>query len=157
MCRATVNSLDASRDRVPRPWSLHHPTPSHQNSDRSHKRLGDTPWHGFGQKLAAPATAEEAIAAAHLDWDVALEPVYSFGGMAQGGFGVEDPYRFVRRQDNKAILGLRTSRYTVVQNRDSFGLFDAVVGPGQGVYHTAGALRGGNATRCGIGGQGGPL
>ena len=105
--------------------------------------VGDTPWHGFGQKLDAPATAEEAIAAAHLDWDVALEPVYSFGGMAQGGFGVEDPYRFVRRQDNKAILGLRTSRYTVVQNRDSFGLFDAVVGPGQGVYHTAGALRGG--------------
>ena len=102
---------------------------------------GDAPWHGFGQKLDAPATAEEAIAAAHLDWEVALEPVYSKTGL--GGYEIEDPHRFVRRQDNREILGMRTSRYSVVQNRDSFGLFDAVIGPGQGVYHTAGALRGG--------------
>ena len=102
---------------------------------------GDTPWHGYGQKLDAPATAEEAIAAAHLDWEVALEPVYSRDAI--GNYEIEDPHRFVRRQDNRQILGMRTSRYSVVQNRDAFGLFDAVIGPGQGVYHTAGALRGG--------------
>ena len=109
--------------------------------------VGKTPWHGFGQKLDAPATAEEAIAAAHLDWEVALEPVYSYDnagtGRADERWAIEDPYRLVRRQDNRAILGMRTSRYSVVQNRDSFGLFDAVIGPGEGVYHTAGALRGG--------------
>ena len=111
---------------------------------------GNTPWHGFGQKLDAPATAEEAIQAAHLDWDVGLESVYSkdepgrFGLMGIGaGHTVVEPYRFVRRQDNQQILGMRTSKYSIVQNRDAFGLFDAVIGPGQGVYHTAGALRGG--------------
>ena len=102
---------------------------------------GDTPWHGYGQKLDAPATAQEAITAAHLDWEVGLEPVYAMAAPMQ--FKSEDPYRFVRRQDNKQILGMRTSRYSIVQNRDAFGLFDAVIGPGQGVYHTAGALRGG--------------
>ena len=110
---------------------------------------GDTPWHGHGQKLDAPATAEEAIAAAHLDWEVALEPVYARElpgrktGIGNRDYSIEDPYRFVRRQDNNQILGMRTSRYSVVQNRDAFGLFDAVIGPGEGVYHTAGALRGG--------------
>ena len=106
---------------------------------------GDTPWHGYGQKLDAPATAQEAITAAHLDWEVGLEPVYANHRQdgAYSGFSIEDPYRFVRRQDNKQILGMRTSRYSIVQNRDAFGLFDAVIGPGQGVYHTAGALRGG--------------
>jgi phage/plasmid-like protein (TIGR03299 family) len=99
--------------------------------------VGDTPWHGFGQKLDAPATAEEAIQAAHLDWDVGLESVHTSDGT------IQEPHRFVRRLDNQKILGLRTSRYSVVQNRDAFGLFDAVIGPGQGVYHTAGALRGG--------------
>ena len=98
---------------------------------------GDTPWHGFGQKLDAPATAEEAIAAAHLDWRVGLETVHAMDG------SIEEPHRFVRRMDNGQILGMRTARYSVVQNRDAFGLFDAVIGPGQGVYHTAGALRGG--------------
>ena len=102
---------------------------------------GATPWHGYGQQLDAPATAEEAIAAAHLDWDVKLEEVY--GKDSPGHFSALDPHRIVRRQDNREILGMRTSRYSVVQNRDAFGLFDAVIGPGQGVYHTAGALRGG--------------
>ena len=90
---------------------------------------GDTPWHGFGQKLDAPATAEEAIAAAHLDWRVGLETVHAMDG------SIEEPHRFVRRMDNGQILGMRTARYSVVQNRDAFGLFDAVIGPGQGVYH----------------------
>ena len=114
---------------------------------------GDTPWHGYGQKLDAPATAQEAITAAHLDWEVGLEPVYARilpggkTGIGNRDYSIEDPYRFVRRQDNKQILGMRTSRYSIVQNRDAFGLFDAVIGPGQGVYHTAGALRGGKVVR----------
>ena len=93
------------------------------------------PWHGFGQELDRPATADEAIRAAHLDWNVTLTSVHDSAGHQV------DPYRFVVRTDNGKKLGIRTKTYSVVQNVDAFGLFDAIIGPGQGVYETAGALR----------------
>ena len=101
---------------------------------------GDTPWHGLGQRLDGPATAAEAIAAAHLDWEVELVPVYHKDEPVQG-FSETEPYRFVRRTDNGKILAMRTKSYGVVQNVNCFGLFDAAIGPGKGVYHTAGALK----------------
>lgn len=102
--------------------------------------IGDTPWHGLGQRLDGPATAAEAIAAAHLDWEVELVPAYHKDDTIQG-FAETEPYRFVRRKDNGKILAMRTKKYGVVQNVDCFGLFDAAIGPGAGVYHTAGALK----------------
>jgi phage/plasmid-like protein (TIGR03299 family) len=106
--------------------------------------IGDTPWHGLGQQLDGPATAEEALAAAHLDWTVALEPVYrGTRDWLKNRYNEVDPYRFIVRQDNGKVLGLRTEHYSPIQNVDAFGLFDAVMGPGQGQYHTAGALRDG--------------
>jgi phage/plasmid-like protein (TIGR03299 family) len=106
--------------------------------------IGDTPWHGLGQRLDGPATAEEALIAAHLDWTVALEPVYKRSSdWFKTRYISVDPYRFIVRQDNGKILGLRTENYSPIQNVDAFGLFDAVMGPGRGQYHTAGALRDG--------------
>ena len=37
---------------------------------------GDLPWHGLGQKLDGAATWEQAVTAAHLDYEVGMIPLH---------------------------------------------------------------------------------
>jgi phage/plasmid-like protein (TIGR03299 family) len=92
-----------------------------------------TPWHGLGTALDHVPTAREAIVAAGLDWTVELKPVYVEGRM------VPDHKAIVRSTDHQ-IFGFCGKVYTPIQNRDSFNFFDAIVGEGLAVYHTAGSL-----------------
>jgi phage/plasmid-like protein (TIGR03299 family) len=96
--------------------------------------FGETPWHKLGQKLDAPATAEEAVFAAGLDYEVKLTPVVTVDGL-----GVPKT-RAVIRHDNQTVLGVVSDKYVPVQNRQAFGFLDAVVADGGLRYHTAGAL-----------------
>jgi phage/plasmid-like protein (TIGR03299 family) len=96
--------------------------------------FGEEPWHKLGQKLDAPATAEEAITAAGLDYDVTLTPVSTVDGM------MVPKTRAVVRYDNQTVLGVVSDRYVPVQNKQAFGFLDAVVADGGLRYHTAGAL-----------------
>jgi phage/plasmid-like protein (TIGR03299 family) len=95
---------------------------------------GEKPWHGLGTELAEPATAAEAIAAAGLDFDVALEPIVSTGGLAV------PMGRAVVRSDTNQLLGLVGSSWRPIQNRDCFAFLDGVVADEGLRYHTAGAL-----------------
>lgn len=95
---------------------------------------GKRPWHELGTVLAHPATAREAIEAARLGYTVETAPIY-----LQDGTEIDD-YRATVRQDTKTALGVVGDRYVPVQNTEAFGFFDAVVGAGQAIYHTAGAL-----------------
>lgn len=95
-----------------------------------------TPWHGLGKVVEGLLTAESAIKAAGLDWQVGLRPVF----VDETNPRKVDDYQAVERLDNQKVLSICGSRYTPIQNAGAFDFFDEVVGSGQAVYTTAGAL-----------------
>jgi phage/plasmid-like protein (TIGR03299 family) len=99
--------------------------------------VGEPAWHGIGTVLKEPATAVQAIKAAKLDYGIVKVPArYTFESHTR-----EVPGKFVTmREDNGNSLGIVGERYQLVQNKDAFNFFDTVVGEGQAIYHTAGAL-----------------
>ncbi len=119
-----------------------------QNGQASMMYVGEVPWHGLGTRFEkAPKTAEEAIEAAGLDWEVGLKRVYAWEGDV-----------FQELADRKAVVrldhwgketcvpfGMVSSEYQVLQNREAFSFFDPIIQTGKVEYHTAGAL--GNGER----------
>jgi phage/plasmid-like protein (TIGR03299 family) len=104
--------------------------------------VGQEPWHRLGTKLDRPATAEEAIRAANLDWEVRKVPLYA---VADGiNRAVEDRFAIVPtdkwKEPDCPIFGYVGFGYTPLQNREAFRFFDPIVGEGAAIYHTAGAL-----------------
>lgn len=99
------------------------------------------PWHGLGTILDHVATAREAIEAAHLGWSVEKRPVMFPGA---DGSPTGFPGRNVTvRTDNLRPLGIVGGNYEIVQNSEAFAFLDSVVGEGQAIYESAGALYGG--------------
>ena len=97
--------------------------------------VGEVPWHRLGTKLDRPATAAEAIDAADIGFQVERVPLAT----EPGRLSVETHFATVRTDTNQ-VLGVVGSRYVPIQNRDAFTTFDALVGEGEAIYHTAGAL-----------------
>lgn len=105
-------------------------------------------WHGLGQTVEEYLTSKEAIQAAGLDYEVekrrlfTFDREHSFGNADRIQPTIEVPsYSATLRKDNDTVLGVVGKDYQVVQNRDAFAFFDAIVGKGDGIrYETAGAL-----------------
>jgi phage/plasmid-like protein (TIGR03299 family) len=110
------------------------------NAVESMMYVGNVPWHGLGTSVVKEARAADALQLAGLNWNVELQPVFVGSGLVQQK--VERAKATVRVSDQKP-LGVVGDRYVPVQNPDAFSFFDAVVGAGQAIYHTAGALDGG--------------
>ena len=112
-------------------------------------------WHGLGQIVEQYPTSEEAIKHAGLNYEVVKSPLFTKGsgiietanGIEIGSSELEVPNYFANiRTDNNAVLGVVGKDYHIVQNREAFNFFDAIVGGGEGIlYETAGAL--GNGER----------
>ncbi|MEK7783018.1 MAG: DUF932 domain-containing protein [Candidatus Binatota bacterium] len=102
--------------------------------------VGEKPWHGLGTELQQPATASEAIQSASLDWQVELEPFYVKQKGMLGGYREVPEKQAVVRQDSRDVLGIVSERYEPIQNQEAFSFMDAVIGLGEAVYETAGAL-----------------
>ena len=101
---------------------------------------GTTPWHQQGVRLDNPATAEEAITAAKLDWKVETQPVYvrHFSDALQP---TEVPNKkAIVRKDTQEVFTIMSDGYQPVQNSEAFTFFDDVIAQGEAVYHTAGSL-----------------
>jgi phage/plasmid-like protein (TIGR03299 family) len=120
-----------------------------QNGQASMFYINEVPWHGLGTKLDKPATAQEAIEAAHLDWPVIKLPLFA----GSKHIPVPDKFAVVRKTGNlitrqDPVLGVVGKDYTPLQNREAFRFFDPIVGQDAAIYHTAGAL--GNGERVWI-------
>jgi phage/plasmid-like protein (TIGR03299 family) len=106
-------------------------------------------WHGLGQIVMDYPTSSEAIKHAGLDYEVEKRRLFTFDGENQNGDPdsaiiipeIEVPNFFATvRTDTDEVLGVVGKDYQIVQNRDAFNFFDAIVG-GDGIqYETAGAL-----------------
>ena len=105
------------------------------NNKTSMMYIGESPWHKLGTKLDKPATAFEAIQAAQLDFMVVKFPIKT----VRHELPVENHFATVRT-DTLQTLGVVGSRYEPIQNKDAFDAFDTLVGEGEAIYHTAGAL-----------------
>ena len=101
---------------------------------------GNSPWQGVGTPLDGAATAEEAIVAAGLDWEVKL---ITPGIPTPNGQFMPDPdHKALVRTDTGKVFEYFTDRYEPFQNRDAFTFLDPV--KGSSVYHSAGSLKGGS-------------
>lgn len=103
---------------------------------------GQLPWQGVGKRLNGPVTAREAIKEAQLDWEVAKVPIYL--KPTKHYKAIANKFAVVRTDSGNlkdvVALGVVGKTYQPLQNTDAFEWFDPIVGKGEAVYHTAGAL-----------------
>lgn len=95
--------------------------------------VGETPWHGLGNRLDDNPTVKDAIVNAGLDWEVGLKDLFT-----EDGVGV--PARATYRESDGSILGVVGPRYTPLQNQDAFDWFQPFLDAGECSLHTAGSL-----------------
>ncbi|WP_316757640.1 DUF932 domain-containing protein [Pedobacter aquatilis] len=112
-------------------------------------------WHSLGTIVEDYPTSREAIGFAGLDFEVEKRPLFTpntlgmdlltntntiYLGNQHEAIKVPDAFATVRA-DTQQVLGVVGKDYKVVQNRDAFAFFDAIVGGGDGIkYETAGCL-----------------
>ncbi len=95
-------------------------------------------WHKKGQVFGQKMTSEECIREALLDFNVGKLPAQITlpDGTVKTIPGKYGTYRI----DTGQPFGTVGERYEIVQNTEAFEFFDAIVGRGEAIYETAGAL-----------------
>ena len=114
------------------------------SGDASMMYVGTVPWHELGQQLDEPPTAEVAIKAARLDWEVVKTPLFYHLELGKVGI-VPGHYALVPgtgwgNSSERPVFGVVSEQYTVLQNHEAFAFFDPIVASGVATYETAGAL-----------------
>lgn len=100
--------------------------------------LGETPWHGLGNRLEVSPTIEEGIRLAGLDWTVERKQLVIEGTEAK-----VPAFATVRNTDQH-VLGVVGRTYKPLQNIEAFKWFQPYLDSGEVELHTAGSLAGGS-------------
>lgn len=105
--------------------------------------IGDTPWHGLGQKLSRGASIEEWQEGSGMNWKVQRSMVRYFA--ERDGTRQEEwpAHNVLFRSDTKAPLGLVSSKFKVVQPKATLEFFRDLVEDSGFTLETAGTLFGG--------------
>jgi phage/plasmid-like protein (TIGR03299 family) len=105
-------------------------------------------WHGLGQIVQDYPTSAAAIQHAGLDYTVEKRQLFTYDNdnvlqHVEGSLQIPEiavpNYYATLRTDTQDVLGVVGKDYEIVQNKDAFTFFDAIVDEGI-MYETAGAL-----------------
>src|SRR5262249_40866641 len=97
--------------------------------------VGEPPWHGLGTVIDAAVTSQEAIRLAGLDWTVEKWPLKAYQPENLGTVDVRGWYATVRT-DTKAVLGVVSRQYRVLQNTEAFAFMDEAIQAGAAMWET---------------------
>lgn len=99
--------------------------------------VGETPWHGLGEKLSAGAPLDTWLQAARLEWELKRLPVqYLVDGKVRT---MSDRFVLVRN-DTNAALSVVSGDYEIVQPREVLEFYGELVTRFGYTLETAGAL-----------------
>jgi len=112
---------------------------------------GEVAWHGLGTVLPKEEklTAAKCMKYGGMDYEVGIVPTHAnipligqFDEQGNQMYATSDVPKSnaTYRKDTGVVLGTVGDRYTVVDNKDAFGFFDAITGGEEGIYQTAGVL-----------------
>jgi len=104
--------------------------------------VGDTPWHGLGQKLTPDADIITWTKSAGLDWNAERTPVeYTLPGDDIPQF--MDSRHVLYRSDTKAALSIVSDSYKLVQPAQIMDFFRELTEQSDATMETAGSLHSG--------------
>jgi phage/plasmid-like protein (TIGR03299 family) len=102
--------------------------------------IGETPWHGLGERLPEGESIEVWINAARLDWELKKLPVQY---LIDAKFRVMDDRFVLSRSDTGAALSVVSGDYHIVQPREVLEFYRDLVASCHYTLETAGALNDG--------------
>lgn len=106
---------------------------------------GETPWHGYGNRVNKDADLDQWRIAAGLNWEVDERPVY-FSRLEEGNRVPSkiDNRKALIRTDTQDCLSVVGAGYNVVQPKEVLEFYRELIADNGFVMDTAGALKGGN-------------
>ena len=116
------------------------------NNQANMAYVGQTPWHGLGQKLSVGAPIDQWRVEAGLDWDAKRAQIlFTEDNIDEvcNPLLMKGESTILYRSDTKAQLGIVSPSYKIVQPAEVLEFFRDVVARGDMDIETAGSLDGG--------------